>query len=72
MAYLLLHRDRPIARGLLAVTLWPDSSDAQALTNLRRELHLLRRALPEPDALIQLEHRTIQWRPDGPFRFDVV
>ena len=71
VAYLLLHRDRPIARGLLAVTLWPDSSDAQALTNLRRELHLLRRALPEPDALILIEHRTVQWRSDGPFGFDV-
>ena len=71
VAYLLLHRDRPIARRLLAVTLWPDSSDAQALTNLRRELHLLRRALPEPDALILIEHRTVQWRSDGPFGFDV-
>ena len=71
VAYLLLHRDRPIARRLLAVTLWPDSSDAQALTNLRRELHLLRRALPDPDALILIEHRTVQWRSDGPFGFDV-
>jgi hypothetical protein len=41
------------------------------LTNLRRELHLLRRALPEPDALILIEHRTVQWRSDGPFGFDV-
>ena len=55
----------------LAFTLWPESSDAQALTNLRRELHLLRRALPDPDRFIVLERRTVQWRPDDPFRFDV-
>jgi DNA-binding SARP family transcriptional activator len=71
VAYLLIHRDAPLAREHLAFLLWPESSDAQALTNLRRELHLLRRALPEPDLLLALEHRTVQWRPDGPFRLDV-
>ena len=71
VTYLLMHRDRPVARDQLAFTLWPDSSDAQALTNLRRELHLLRRALPEPDRLVVLDRRTVHWRPDGPFRFDV-
>jgi DNA-binding SARP family transcriptional activator len=71
VAYLLIHRDRPIARGQLASILWPESTDAQALTNLRRELHLLRRALPEPDRVIVLEKRTVGWRPDGPFRCDV-
>lgn len=71
IAYLLLHRAAPLAREQLAFLLWPESSDAQALTNLRRELHLLRRALPEPDRLLALEHRTVQWRPDGPFRLDV-
>ena len=71
VAYLLINRHLPIPRAQLASTLWPESTDAQALTNLRRELHLLRRALPEPDALIRLENRTVQWRPDGPFRFDV-
>ena len=71
VAYLLMHCDRPVARDQLAFTLWPESSDAQALTNLRRELHLLRRALPDPDRFIALERRTVQWRPDDPFRFDV-
>ena len=36
----------------LAAALWPDSTDAQALTNLRRELHHLRAVLGD-DA----EHR---------------
>ena len=47
------------------------SSDAQALTNLRRELHALRRALPDPERLLAIERRTIRWRPDGPFHLDV-
>jgi DNA-binding SARP family transcriptional activator len=71
VAYLLLNRDRPLDRSEVAFTLWPESSDAQALTNLRRELHLLRRALPDAEQLLALERRTIRWRPDGPFRLDV-
>ena len=71
LAYLLLNRDRPLERTEVAFTLWPDSSDAQALTNLRRELHVLRRALPDAERLLAIERRTIRWRPDGPFRLDV-
>jgi DNA-binding SARP family transcriptional activator len=71
IAYLLLNRDRPMDRTEIAFTLWPDSSDAQALTNLRRELHGLRRALPGADRLLVVERRTIRWRPDGPFHLDV-
>jgi DNA-binding SARP family transcriptional activator len=71
IAYLLLHRDRPVARSEVAFTLWPESSDAQALTNLRRELHLLRHALPDADRFLGLDRATVRWRPDGPFRLDV-
>lgn len=38
-------------RALVASQLWPDSSDAQARTNLRRELHNLRRVLGETTCL---------------------
>lgn len=71
IAYLLLNRDRPVARSEVAFTLWPESSDAQALTNLRRELHLLRRALPDGERFLALDRATVRWRPDGPFRLDV-
>jgi DNA-binding SARP family transcriptional activator len=71
IAYLLLNRDRPLERTEVAFTLWPDSSDAQALTNLRRELHALRGALPDAERLLAIERRAIRWRPDGPFRLDV-
>ena len=42
---------RPPARQSLAFLLWPDSTEAQARTNLRHVLHNLRRALPDPDSL---------------------
>ena len=71
LAYLVLNRDRVLDRTEVAFALWPASSDAQALTNLRRELHALRVALPDADRLLAVERRTIGWRPDGPFRLDV-
>jgi DNA-binding SARP family transcriptional activator len=45
LAYLLLHRDAPQPRQRLAFALWPDSSEAQARTNLRHLLHNLRSRL---------------------------
>jgi len=71
LAYLVLNRDRVLTRDEVAFALWPDSSDAQALTNLRRELHVLRHALPVVDAHLALDHRTIRWRTDVPQVLDV-
>ena len=39
LAYLLLHRDAPQGRSHLAFLLWPDSTEAQAHTNLRKLLY---------------------------------
>ena len=47
LAYLLLHRQRPIARQHLAFLFWPDSTEEQARTNLRTLWHRLRRTLPD-------------------------
>ena len=58
LAYLLLHRDSPQARQQLAFLFWPETSDAQALTNLRRELHHLRHSLPDADHYLQITART--------------
>ena len=60
VAYLALHRDLPQPRRQLAYLLWPDSSEAQARTNLRNLLHHLRRALPEADRFLRLEARAVQ------------
>jgi DNA-binding SARP family transcriptional activator len=71
LAYLVLHRDAPQSRRHAAFLLWLDSTEAQALTNLRNLLHLLRRALPDADRFLQVDAQTLQWRPDGPFTLDV-
>jgi DNA-binding SARP family transcriptional activator len=71
LAYLLLHRDAPQPRQHLAFLLWPDSSEAQARTNLRHVLHTLRHALPDPDQFLAVTPRTLQWRTDAPFWLDV-
>ena len=63
LAFLVLHvGDGPIPRQRLAGSLWPDSTDAQALTNLRRELHQLRDVWPEVDRLVDAPSRTLAWR----------
>lgn len=72
LARLVLHRNAPQSRRHLAFTLWPDSSESQALTNLRRELHRLRQALPAADRFLSVETQTLQWRADAPFTLDVV
>jgi DNA-binding SARP family transcriptional activator len=62
VAYLLLHRDAPQPRQHLAFLLWPDSTERQAYTNLRKILHALRRRLPDVDGLIDIGPRTLTWR----------
>lgn len=51
-----------VPRQRIAGRLWPESTDAQALTNLRRELHHLRDECPLLDALIETGTRTLSWR----------
>jgi DNA-binding SARP family transcriptional activator len=71
LGYLVLHRQSPQLRQHLAFTLWPDSSEAQARTNLRHVLHHLRRSLPDADRFLDITPRTLQWRLDAPFWLDV-
>jgi DNA-binding SARP family transcriptional activator len=71
LAFLLLHRDAAQPRSHVAFVLWPDSSEHQAHTNLRKVLHILRGALPEADSLLNIGGRTLQWRPETPLWLDV-
>jgi DNA-binding SARP family transcriptional activator len=71
LAYLLVHRRAPQRREHLAGLFWPDSPEAQARTNLRRELHHLRRAFPEIGRFIELDTAAIQWRMDAPAAIDL-
>ena len=58
LAYLLLHRQAPQPRHHIAFVLWPDSSEAQARTNLRNLLHSLRQTLPAADRFIATDNLT--------------
>jgi DNA-binding SARP family transcriptional activator/predicted ATPase len=63
IAFLILHgRGGPIPRQRISGSLWPESTDVQALTNLRRELHHLREGWPSLDALVDAGSRTLAWR----------
>jgi DNA-binding SARP family transcriptional activator/predicted ATPase len=72
LAYVALHAGSPISRQQIAGRLWPDSTDAQALTNLRREWHHLREAWPVLDAMVDAASRTLAWRPEASPELDVV
>lgn len=71
LSYLVLFRAAPISRQQLAFTFWPDTSDRQALKNLRTVLTRLRQALPDADDFIGVTSQTLQWRPQASFVLDV-
>lgn len=71
IAYLLLHQGTPHSRRLLAFRFWPDSTEAQALTNLRHLLHQLRRTLPDLDGYLDITARTLRWRSETAHWSDV-
>lgn len=71
LTYLMLNRHRSYSRHQIACLFWPDSTDGQALTNLRRELHELRRSLPEADRFLLLEQGTLRWRDEAALSCDL-
>lgn len=71
VAYLLLHRHRPADRRHLAFLLWPDSTEPQALTNLRQLIHDVRAAIPDADRFIEAGRQLVRWIDDAPFVLDV-
>jgi DNA-binding SARP family transcriptional activator len=72
LAFLVVRRDAPQPRRRIAFLFWPDSTERQARTNLRRELHHLRQALPDAGRYLRVTHGALQWRSDAPCRVDVV
>lgn len=71
LAYLLLQRPGAQARQHLAFLFWPDSSEAQALTNLRKQLLFLRRVLPDADHFLRVDTKVVEWNPNALFTLDV-
>src|SRR5215469_5227668 len=72
LAFLVLHNDAPQSRERLAYLLWPESSEAQARTNLRQLLHNLRRALPVDCSLLVADNHTVYWKADKSCVIDVM
>ena len=71
LGYLLVHRGVAQPRQRLAFLLWPDSTEAQARTNLRKVLHTLRRELPHAERHLEVTARTLRWRTDAPYALDL-
>ena len=61
LGFLAVHTDAPQPRQRLAAIFWPDSTERQARTNLRRELHHLRVLLGDDPSLV-VEPATLMWR----------
>ncbi len=70
VAFLVMHAGSAQARQRIAGLLWPESTDAQALTNLRRELHHLRQILGDEPSLV-VTSRDLSWRDTKTCRVDV-
>ena len=71
LAYLLLHPQAPISRQQLASVFWPNTSEAQARTNLRNLLYALRVAFPSIQNYLNTQGPTLEWHPDATLDLDV-
>jgi DNA-binding SARP family transcriptional activator/tetratricopeptide (TPR) repeat protein len=70
VAFLAVHAGAPQSRQRIAGTFWPESTDAQALTNLRRELHNLRQILGRERSLV-VTSRDLCWCDTDSCRVDL-
>ena len=70
IAYLLLHKDTCLPRQQIAFCFWPESTERQAHTNLRKLLYTLRKSLPASERFFVESKRTIQWNIDSPYWCD--
>jgi DNA-binding SARP family transcriptional activator/tetratricopeptide (TPR) repeat protein len=70
VAFLAVHAGSPQSRQRIAGLLWPESTDAQALTNLRRELHHLRQVLGDEASLV-VTPRDLCWCDTSTCQVDV-
>jgi DNA-binding SARP family transcriptional activator len=70
VAFLAVHAGSPQPRQRIAGLFWPESTDAQALTNLRRELHQLRQVLGDEPSLV-VTPVDLCWRDTDTCRVDL-
>ncbi len=70
LGLLVAEAGRPQRRATIAGLFWPESGDAQALTNLRRELHELRSVLGDEDGL-EVTTTHLCWHDHGRHTIDL-
>ena len=74
LAYVLLQRGAAIPRRRLAFVLWPDESEEGALQHLRRNLHVLGKALPATSSdspWLWVDAESVAWNQASDYEFDV-
>ena len=71
LGYLFLHPLISHPRRQIAFRLWPESSESQAMANLRNLLFSLKRAFPRIDQILDFQTHSIQLRRDLNFQVDV-
>lgn len=71
LAYLILSSEAPQIRKRIAFDFWPDSTDKQALSNLRKLLHDLLGNVPQLGRYLTVTPMDIQWNPELPHGSDV-
>jgi len=70
LGYLALHPEAPPSRRRLAFLFWPESSEQQARTNLRKLLHRMRVIFPAVEGYLDLDH-LLRWREGVSLDIDV-
>lgn len=72
MAWLILQGSTPQPRERAAAIFWPNSTGAQARTNLRQLLHHLKRALPQECNFLYGDNLALYWKLDDSCSIDTV
>ncbi|GIP32540.1 hypothetical protein J2TS4_17500 [Paenibacillus sp. J2TS4] len=71
LAYLLLAYGMPRSRRQIAFDFWPDSTEKQSLSNLRKLIHDLRACVPQIDRYVKITPSYMQWNHERPCYSDV-
>ncbi|WP_280770800.1 tetratricopeptide repeat protein [Salipaludibacillus daqingensis] len=71
LAYLFLHADLPLNRKQLAFKFWPDTTEQQALTNLRKLIFHIKKIVPHADNHLGLNNGYIIWHSLNQLDIDV-
>ena len=72
LGYLIINRDKAVARDHVAQIMWPDRPESSGRNNLRRLLHRLRQQLPNADQHIRSTSHSLSWISSDSAKIDLV